>query len=76
MTYHHTLPRQILNTGIVATKGPHPLLHAERLDVGRAEGGIEADERLEGLEEDGLEGEMAEEIHCGFVVGAFGCSWR
>lgn len=54
MTPHHILPRRILNTAIVSTKTPHLLLHDQRLDVGHAEGGVEADGRVEGLEEDGL----------------------
>lgn len=69
MTPHHILPRRILNTEIVATETPHLLLHDERLDVGHAKGGIEADGRVEGLEEDGLGGGMAEESHRGFVCG-------
>lgn len=64
MTSHRPLARRILNTKIITTKAPHLLLHDERLDVGYAEGGVEADERVEGLEEDGFRGGVAEWIRC------------
>lgn len=72
MTPHHIPPHRLLNTKIVPTKAPYIILHDERLDVGGAEGGIEADGRMEGLEEDGVGGRVAGETHRGFVTLRFG----
>lgn len=54
VTSHHILHHRVLDTRIIATETQHLLFHDERLDVGHAEDGVEADERVEGFEEDGL----------------------
>lgn len=46
ITSHHTQPCWILNTKIVTIKAPHLLLDDERLDLGRAEGGIVSTTRI------------------------------
>lgn len=48
MTPHHILPRRVLDTEIIPAEAPHLLLHDERLDVGHAEGGVEAAGRVDG----------------------------
>lgn len=48
MTIHHILPRRILKTEIVTAKSSRLLLHEERLEVGHAEGGVEAEGRGDG----------------------------
>lgn len=65
MTPHHVPPRRVLNTKIVTTQAPHLLLHNERLDIWSAKRGVEADRRVERLENDGLGGGVAEESHHG-----------
>lgn len=67
MTSHHILHRRILGPKIIATETPHLLLPNGRHDVGHAASDVEAEGRVEGLEEDGLGGRMTEEFHCGFV---------
>lgn len=49
MTPHHILPRRTMNNNNVPAKTP-------RHDVGYAEGGVEAEGRVKGLEEDRLGG--------------------
>lgn len=75
MTPHHILPSQILKTEIISANTPHLLLDDRRLDVERAEGGVEADGGVEGPKEVRLRVGVAEEFQCGFVslwVRAFG----
>lgn len=67
MTPHHILPSQILKTEIISANTPHLLLDDKRLDVERAEGGVEADGRVEGLKKVRLRGGVAEEFRCGFI---------
>lgn len=52
----HDTSSRVLDNENIPAEVPHLLLHDERLDVGHVEGGVEADGRVEVLEEDGVGG--------------------